>query len=482
VNQIRVNDLIDRYFDCDLAGDDRTSLERTLLSSAPARELFWQKAATHALLRKWGRTHWGKVAAATNSAGSIRPARAFGWQRLLRPGAAALLAMAASVLVITLGLMWTASPRSAVETAGLAAAGQVTHPPERPAAFASLSAAFEPVWADTNDGLMLRRGSLPSGPLELLEGRIELVFASGGTAVIEGPAVFEPLAGDAIRLSTGSIRCRCPEPGTELRVETPEGTITDLGTEFAVSVEAGARTRVGVIEGTVRVDVADTPMLVTTGQALSINSDGQTTDDVRFWNDHAQTAVVVPFDDDAFATGANVLRAASFEAGPDSESMMDGPPTAPGARNFAFGPWRGTFDHVDLISDPVASGSQAVRIRARSNPFWPLVWQQIDTGDIAGKTLLASVRVAHLADDPLRDPQRTFVKLFFIDAAGLQFASAERRCLSHTGPTGQFVEGRLAAKAPAGTATVRFQVLLAAAGLETGSIVVDDAKLVIAGE
>jgi hypothetical protein len=46
--------------------------------------------------------------------------------------------------------------------------------------------------------------------------------------------------------------------------------------------------------------------------------------------------------------------------------------------------------------------------------------------------------------------------------------------------TGQFVKGRLAAKAPAGTAAVRFQVLLAAAGLETGSIVVDDAKLVIA--
>jgi len=66
------------------------------------------------------------------------------------------------------------------------------------------------------------------------------------------------------------------------------------------------------------------------------------------------------------------------------------------------------------------------------------------------------------------------------DAAGRQFASAERRCLSHTGPTGQFVEGRLAAKAPAGTAAVRFQVLLAAAGLETGGIVVDDAKLVIA--
>lgn len=50
---------------------------------------------------------------------------------------------------------------------------------------------------------------------------------------------------------------------------------------------------------------------------------------------------------------------------------------------------------------------------------------------------------------------------------------------SLTRPVGQFVEGRLAAKAPGGTVGVRFQVLLAAAGMETGSIVVDDAKLVI---
>ncbi|MCE9631563.1 MAG: FecR domain-containing protein [Planctomycetia bacterium] len=96
--------------------------------------------------------------------------------------------------------------------------------------------------------------------------------SSGGTAVIEGPAVFEPISGDAIGLSTGSIRY--PAPGTKLRVETPTGLITDLGTEFAVSVEAGVHTRVGVFEGKVRLDAADAPRLVTAGQALSIDPDG----------------------------------------------------------------------------------------------------------------------------------------------------------------------------------------------------------------
>lgn len=480
MNHIRVNELIDRYFDCDLAGDDRTALERTLLSSEAARTLFWQKAETHALLRKWGRTHWGKLAAATDH-WALPPGRRSPGAWGSRAGVVAALAMtaAASILAIAGGIAWTAPQKPASETVIVATDAPGTPDYRQPAAFATLAAAFEPVWADTNDGLMLRRGSLPPGPLELVEGRIELLFSSGGTAVIEGPAVFEPIAGDALRLSTGSIRCRCPAPGTELRVETPAGLITDLGTEFAVSVEAGVRTRVGVFEGKVRLDGADAARLVKAGEALSIDSDGHATDDVRFWHDHAETAVVIPFDDEALAAGENVLGAASFEPLADAQALVDGPPTLPGQRNFAFGPWRGSFGYVDLVSHPAASGSQAAQIHAKGNPFWPLVWQQIDTGDIAGKTMMASVRVAQAIDDPLADPQRAFVKFTFIDAAGRQFASAERHFLKHAGPLGEFVEGRLAAKAPAGTVALQFQVLLAAAGLETGSIVVDDAKLVI---
>jgi hypothetical protein len=482
MNQIRVDELINRYFDCDLAGDDRASLERTLLSSEAARTLFWQTAETHGLLRKWGRVHWGKVAAASDFWALPRGRRPSGlWGS--RAGVAAALAMAAaSVVVIIGGIAWTNWTRSAGPAAdipALAADAEGTPATPRLPAFAVLSAAFEPVWADVNDGLMLRRGSLPSGPLELLKGRVELRFASGGTAVIEGPAVFEPIAGDAVRLSTGCIRCRCPEPGTELRVETPEGTITDLGTEFAVSVEAGVRTRVGVVEGKVRVDASDEKRLVTAGQALSIAPTGQASDDLAFWHDHAETAIVIPFDDAAFAAGENVLRAASFEPLPDADAMLDGPPTLPGERNFAFGPWRGTFGYVDLVSNAAATGTQAARIHAKGSPFWPLVWQHLDTGDIGGKTMLASVRVAQSIDDPLADPQQALVKFEFFDASGRLFTSAERQVLNHSCPLGEFVEGRLAAKAPAGTVAVRFQVLLSAAGLQTGSIVVDDAKLVI---
>lgn len=173
------------------------------------------------------------------------------------------------------------------------------------------------------------------------------------------------------------------------------------------------------------------------------------------------------------------MRAAAFEQLDDAQALVDGPPTVPGQRNFAFGPWRRSFGYVDLVSHTAATGSQAARIHAKGNPFWPLVWHQIDTGDIAGKTMMATMRVTQSIDDPLAVPQRAFVKFTFTDAADRPFASAERHFLKHAGPIDEFVEGRLAAKAPAGTVTVQFQVLLAAAGLETGSIVVDDATLVI---
>lgn len=481
MNSVRVTELIDRFFDCDLAGDDRTSLERTLLSSPQARALFWQKAETHALLRKWGRSHWGKVAAASASRDIRRQERTvWGDRPWPRAGRAAALAIGGSALAVLCGFALVSrigglAPigDTPANSGPVAAAGES-------AAYAALSAAFEPVWADSNVGLMLQRGSLPAGPLELVSGRVELLFASGGTAVIEGPAIVEPLAGNALRLSAGSIRCRCPEPGTELRVETPTSTITDLGTEFAVNVEPGVRTRIGVIEGKVRVDAAHLSHLITNGSAITVDADGRTAEDIGFWRDFATKATLLPFDAEAFTRGKNILLSASFE--PVTVRVNPHPALAPsaGRHDGALGPWLGSAGFVDIVGHPTSSGSHAVRIRAGGTPFWPLVWQQIDVDNLAGKMVLASIHAMRTHDDPLVDPQRAIVKLHFVDAAGREFASAERHFLDSNGPIDRFVEGKLAAEAPPGAVAVRFQVLLNAAGLPTGSIIIDDAKLVIA--
>lgn len=61
MNEIRINQLIDRFYNCDLGSEDRAALERALLRSPQARALFWRKAEIHEGLREWGLEHWDRL-------------------------------------------------------------------------------------------------------------------------------------------------------------------------------------------------------------------------------------------------------------------------------------------------------------------------------------------------------------------------------------------------------------------------------------
>src|SRR4051812_856150 len=60
MNHDRAEQLLDRYFDEALTAAERLELERFLLSSPSARQLFWRRARFHALLRRRGRESWGE--------------------------------------------------------------------------------------------------------------------------------------------------------------------------------------------------------------------------------------------------------------------------------------------------------------------------------------------------------------------------------------------------------------------------------------
>jgi len=485
MNEMHLDDLIDRFFDCDLGGDDRKALEDALRVSPQARRLFWRKAETHAALRTWGREHWGRVAAAEGGVGdanavvqSVGLAR--GVKVLGRRWVTASAVVGGSLLLfamVAVGMRWPGAsvPGPVNDVSRPAIAGDQPF-------VAVLNASVEPVWSDPNVDLMLRRGSLPSGPIELLSGSVELLFGSGGVAVIEGPAVFEPFAADTLHVTQGSVRCRCALPGSELRVETPKGTVTDLGTEFAVSILPDMPLRVGVIEGRVRLDLATSTQVMAAGEAVSVDGDGHATDDIGFLKDFKTRASLIPFDEAAFAAGVDLLVDPSFESPPDTKpatgSLTSQPPFAKAV--LQLGPWSGTPGHVESVTHPVAFGARAVRISARGNPFWPLVVQRCTTGDISGKTVLAAVKASHVAGDPLAGSQRAIVKIAFVDEKGLEFGRAERHFLKVGGPDDRFVEGRISAIAPQGTHAVNYTVLLSACGYPSGSIVVDDAKLVVA--
>lgn len=472
MNEIHLDDLIDRFFDCDLVGEDRSLLEDALRSSPQTRRLFWRKAKTHTALRRWGREHWGRVAASQITPNSARERLGRGVRRWYAASAF----VVASLLAVVMGLRWFGADGGLGRKEPVSGMRAV-----EPTFMAILTASVEPVWDDPNVDMMLRRGSLPAGPMELRSGSVELLFGSGGIAVIEGPAVFEPIAGDTLFVTQGAVRCRCPQPGTELRVVTPKGTVTDLGTEFAMSIRPDTPLRVGVIEGRVRLELAASTQVMAAGEAVSVDGDGHATEDIGFFQDFETRVSLTPFDDEAFATGADLLVDPSFESSATVEGVAGSSARpAPFAKALLkIGPWSGSPGYVESITHPVASGSRAVRISALGSPFWPLVVQRCATGDISGKTVQAAVKASHMADDPLAGQQRAIVKIAFVDEKGAEFGRAERHFLKVGGPTGRFVEGRISAIAPPGTHAVNCTVLLNACGLATGSIAIDDARLVV---
>ena len=84
-----------------------------------------------------------------------------------------------------------------------------------------------------------------------------------------------------------------------------------------------------------------------------------------------------------------------------------------------------------------------------------------------------------MAGDPLAGSQCAIVKIAFVDEKGVEFGRAERHFLKVGGPDDRFVEGCISAIAPQGTYGVNYTVLLNACGLPIGSLVFDDAKLVV---
>jgi hypothetical protein len=160
-----------------------------------------------------------------------------------------------------------------------------------------------------------------------------------------------------------------------------------------------------------------------------------------------------------------------FESGCGSEDEASG----------ADGPaWRGTAGHVEVVGDAGRDGSRAIRIRARGSRAWPKVRQEVATGPLAGQWVIASVRARQPSDDLLRERQCAVLCVVFRDASGGEVAAAERRFLWADDPVDCYIPGRLVVRAPAEAVAIDFQVMLNAAGLATGTVLLDDARLSLA--
>ena len=336
--------------------------------------------------------------------------------------------------------------------------------PTAPVAVLSVEIATR--WSDPNVELLLRRGDLPTGPLRLESGVAEFTFVSGATAVVEGPAVFEPLSRQRLSITSGRVVGRCPTKQARLTIVTPSAEVIDLGTEFGVAVGDNNNTQVAVMQGEVNFVAAEQ---VRRMKSAAVDARGKAEPANYVIKDLSKLARVIPDLTEAELSGENLLADPGMTLAPVSHGVSD----------LAL-PWKGTAGHVDLAAGRAHAGDTAIRIRALGNPMWPLVGQDVKTGPIDGRVVAASIWAMQPAEDPLAERQNAIVKIVFLDTAGHEFARAERHFLRADAPKNQWVHGQIAAEAPPGTVALRFQVLLNARGQKSGAILVDDARLSLA--
>ena len=123
---------------------------------------------------------------------------------------------------------------------------------------------------------------LRPGAHRLLAGRETLVFSDGVRVRLEAPLDFSLVDGATLSCRRGAMRVRVPDGAEGFRVQVPFGTVTDLGTEFAVLVGPDAATKVAVFEGKVELGIRQREddgirlMPMTGGEAIQIATDGTT--------------------------------------------------------------------------------------------------------------------------------------------------------------------------------------------------------------
>lgn len=139
-----------------------------------------------------------------------------------------------------------------------------------PPAPATLGAVDAPVWvgAQPLPGMRLQPGSL-----QLAAGLAQLRFQSGATVLIEGPAEVEIRSGMAMGLRAGRVVARAPLSARGFTIDAAGARITDLGTEFGVSLVPGEPVAVRVFEGLVEATANRDakPVRLPAGQAVRVD-------------------------------------------------------------------------------------------------------------------------------------------------------------------------------------------------------------------
>ena len=250
----RLRDWADDYVAGALSPAEREALERELLTSEETRRFFVSYLELHAVLA-W---QFRGLECELPVLSEAKPTRASTSRRRRwsLSSAAAVLAVAAAVW-----LWLREAPRQP---------GADSEP-----VFAVVRETLRGRWTDGREVRVSE--SVGKGPWGLESGLVSLSGADGVEMLIEGPAIAEWLGARHVRLTSGTVVVRMPKGKSGFVVELPQMRVTDLGTEFGVSVSPSGDERVQVYGGRVRTEAGATGEAreLKTGSALRCSAKGE---------------------------------------------------------------------------------------------------------------------------------------------------------------------------------------------------------------
>lgn len=110
---------------------------------------------------------------------------------------------------------------------------------------------------------------LPPGWLRLKSGQVQIEFYQGARVTLEGPAAFQLVSSGEAYCGHGKLSAHVPPQARGFRIDTPKGTIVDLGTEFGLNVNSDGA-EVHVFDGEVELHQGQDMKSLKQGQAASM--------------------------------------------------------------------------------------------------------------------------------------------------------------------------------------------------------------------
>jgi len=271
--------LLDAYLDGILTSEEKLELERMLLESDAARREFWSRASLHGWTHAAAKLNYSSKPAA-EVARERRQLRGiaiesfiswltrvsqFGWKSLALGGACA------AAVMLWLGIRALQPPIADDDTGDAVAAAPA--PMANTNFIATLTRGTSVVWDGDTNAVEIG-SSLPSRWLHLKSGAVQIEFYSGARVILEGPSSLELVSQGAARLEYGKLSARVPEPAHGFKVYTPEGVVTDLGTEFGLNFAKAQPVKLEVFEGKVEMATGTTNKahVLTAGEAVEVRA------------------------------------------------------------------------------------------------------------------------------------------------------------------------------------------------------------------